>query len=199
MVNLTSLYLGHNNLGAAGAASLAPALSVMRTLIELGLEHNNLGAAGAASLAPALSLMTKVEKVELEGNDFTAADAELLVPALSMIPMTTKLKALGLEDHHLRTYIAAAGLPGPQAKWLAELHLTLYLRVKGLDGTDVHFKIKPTTPLRKLMDAYCSRKNISAGSHSFLFDGQRISASSTPLELEMEDDDVLDVRFDGDS
>jgi hypothetical protein len=49
------------------------------------------------------------------------------------------------------------------------------------------------------MDAYCSRKSISAKSHSFVFEGQPISASSTPLWLEMDDDVQLDFRFDGDN
>jgi hypothetical protein len=161
----------------------------MTTLIELGLEHNKLGAAGAASLAPALSLMTKVKKLQLEGNDFTAMGAALPGPALSMM---TKLKTLGLERHHQRTYIEAGGLP-PGAEWWAELSL-LILRVQGQDGEAMHFKTKATTRLVKLMDVYCSRKRIRAGSHSFVFDGQPISASSTPLELEMEDDDQLDFR-----
>ncbi|KER33321.1 hypothetical protein T265_00818 [Opisthorchis viverrini] len=31
------------------------------------------------------------------------------------------------------------------------------LKVQGQEGSIVHFKIKKTTPLRKLMNAYCER------------------------------------------
>eukprot|EP00960_Hanusia_phi_P052847 761694-Hanusia_phi.AAC.2 len=34
------------------------------------------------------------------------------------------------------------------------------LKVKGQDGNVVHFKIKRKTPLKKLMEAYCSRQSL---------------------------------------
>ncbi|CAO3652249.1 unnamed protein product [Cunninghamella blakesleeana] len=38
------------------------------------------------------------------------------------------------------------------------------LKVVGSDNNEVFFKIKRSTPLRKLMDAYCDRQGKSAGS-----------------------------------
>merc|ERR1712000_82969 len=67
------------------------------------------------------------------------------------------------------------------------------LRVVSQDGAEVFFKIKKTTPLRKLMDAFCSRNSIDPGSVRFLFDGQRLSPDKTPKECAMEDHDVIDV------
>ena len=61
------------------------------------------------------------------------------------------------------------------------------------DGNEIFFKCKMTTPLQKLMQAFCNRQGVRMNSVRFLFDGQRISANQTPSELEMEDGDVIDV------
>eukprot|EP01084_Bolivina_argentea_P232537 391917_1 len=69
----------------------------------------------------------------------------------------------------------------------------LNLKVKAQDGTEVYFKVKKTTKLKKLMDAYCARVGKEAGSIRFLFDGDRIAPDSTPNELNMEDEDEIDA------
>jgi hypothetical protein len=58
MPELTSLDLGINDLGAAGAAWLAASLAVTTKLTSLELCVNAIGAAGAASLAPSLAART---------------------------------------------------------------------------------------------------------------------------------------------
>lgn len=67
------------------------------------------------------------------------------------------------------------------------------LKVMGQDNTEVHFKIKKTTQLRKLKQAYCDRQGVPLNSLRFLFDGQRINDDQTPKDLDMEDDDVIEV------
>ncbi|CAI8051704.1 Small ubiquitin-related modifier 2 [Geodia barretti] len=67
------------------------------------------------------------------------------------------------------------------------------LKVTGSDRSVVHFKIKKNTPLRKLMTAYCERQGFQAGTVRFMFDGNQIGAEQTPIELEMEDDDTIEV------
>ena len=69
----------------------------------------------------------------------------------------------------------------------------LNLKVKAQDGTEVYFKVKKTTKLKKLMDAYCARVGKEAGSIRFLFDGDRIAPESTPSQLGMEDEDEIDA------
>ena len=76
----------------------------------------------------------------------------------------------------------------------------LNLIVKGQDGEAVHFKIIVTTPLKKVMDAYCARRQVHAGSVAFLLgkphhprSGTRLSPTETPLQLEMEDGDEIDA------
>ena len=68
----------------------------------------------------------------------------------------------------------------------------LNLRVMTQDGNEIFFKIKMTTPLQKLMTAFCNRHGIDQNSVRFLFDGTRINPNQTPQELEMEDGDVID-------
>jgi small ubiquitin-related modifier len=69
----------------------------------------------------------------------------------------------------------------------------LNLKVKAQDGTEVYFKVKKTTKLKKLMNAYCNRVGKDIGSIRFLFDGERIEPESTPAEMGMEDEDVIDA------
>lgn len=67
------------------------------------------------------------------------------------------------------------------------------LKVNGNDGSVVHFKIKKHTPLRKLMSAYCERTGVQMSAMRFRFDGQPINEDDTPLKLEMDDGDSIDV------
>jgi small ubiquitin-related modifier len=78
------------------------------------------------------------------------------------------------------------------------------LRVVSQDSNEVFFKIKRTTPLRKLMDAYCARNSLTAEAGNlrlfvclffffahamcltivrFLFDGTRLQPEKTPKEV----------------
>ncbi|XP_006821439.1 small ubiquitin-related modifier 1-like [Saccoglossus kowalevskii] len=67
------------------------------------------------------------------------------------------------------------------------------LKVMGQDNSEIHFKVKMTTQMRKLKESYCQRLGVPMNSLRFLFDGQRINDDMTPKELEMETDDVIEV------
>lgn len=67
------------------------------------------------------------------------------------------------------------------------------LKVMGQDNAIVQFKIKKHTPLRKLMNAYCDRAGLAMAAVRFRFDGQAINESDTPLSLEMEEGDTIEV------
>ncbi|XP_021755686.1 small ubiquitin-related modifier 1-like [Chenopodium quinoa] len=69
------------------------------------------------------------------------------------------------------------------------------LKVKGQDGNEVFFRIKRSTQLKKLMNAYCDRQSVEFDSIAFLFDGRRLRADQTPDELEMEDGDEIDAML----
>ena len=70
-------------------------------------------------------------------------------------------------------------------------HITL--KVKSQDGNELFFKIKKSTQLKKLMDAYCSRNGVNPSTVRFLFDGNRIKENDTPIELQLQNDDQIDA------
>ncbi|ESR60881.1 hypothetical protein CICLE_v10017283mg [Citrus x clementina] len=63
------------------------------------------------------------------------------------------------------------------------------------DGNEVFFRIKRSTQLKKLMNAYCDRQSVELNSIAFLFDGRRLRGEQTPDELEMEDGDEIDAML----
>lgn len=67
------------------------------------------------------------------------------------------------------------------------------IRVTTQAGEETAFKIKPTTPLKKLMDAFCSRMGASRSSVKFLYDGARIQDTQTPNDLGMADNEQVDA------
>ena len=69
------------------------------------------------------------------------------------------------------------------------------VKVMGQDNSEVYFKIKKHPPLRKLMDAYCTRVGANPQSMRFLYDGRRIQADQTAKDLGMEDQDTIDVML----
>ena len=72
------------------------------------------------------------------------------------------------------------------------------LKVVGQDGIEIYFKCKQTTPLKKLMDAFCNHLGISTNSVRFVYDGNTIHGAQTPAMLGMEDGDVIDSLFEVD-
>ncbi|XP_025052472.1 small ubiquitin-related modifier 1 isoform X2 [Alligator sinensis] len=67
------------------------------------------------------------------------------------------------------------------------------LNSKLLDSSEIHFKVKMTTHLKKLKESYCQRQGVPMNSLRFLFEGQRITDNHTPKELGMEEEDVIEV------
>ncbi|XP_074651092.1 small ubiquitin-related modifier 1-like [Tubulanus polymorphus] len=67
------------------------------------------------------------------------------------------------------------------------------LKVVGSDNSEVHFKIKKTTQLKKLKQAFADRQGVSLNSLRFLFDGNRIADDVSPKQLYMEEGDVVEV------
>ena len=68
----------------------------------------------------------------------------------------------------------------------ANIHLNL--KVKGQDDCLVHYRIKKTQALKKLMEDYCMRKGLKMNTTCFLFDGNSLS------EANMEVDDMIEAR-----
>ncbi|VFQ60491.1 unnamed protein product [Cuscuta campestris] len=69
--------------------------------------------------------------------------------------------------------------PTPTADQAAHINL----KVKGQDGNEVFFRIKRSTQLKKLMNAYCDRQSVDMNAIAFLFDGRRLRQEQTPDEV----------------
>lgn len=69
----------------------------------------------------------------------------------------------------------------------------IHLRAVSQGGDELMFKVRRTTPLKKLMDAYCGKMSIGRHQIRFLYDGERVDDSDTAQSLECEDNDILDV------
>src|SRR5260370_40603202 len=72
------------------------------------------------------------------------------------------------------------GSPGAQEKAEAGGQ-SEHLNSKVTDNNnEVFFKIKRTTALKKLMDAFCERQGKAPNSVRFLFDGSRVQPTDSP-------------------
>jgi small ubiquitin-related modifier len=69
----------------------------------------------------------------------------------------------------------------PAAGNKEEAPATEHLNIKVTDSNnEVFFKIKKTTQLIKLMNAFCDKQGKNLASCRFLFDGQRVTPQDTP-------------------
>lgn len=68
------------------------------------------------------------------------------------------------------------------------------IKVKTNDS-EVHFRIKRSTPLSKLMNTYCDRQGKPHGSVRFMLDGNRVEDHHTPDDLDLEDGDTIDAMI----
>ena len=69
------------------------------------------------------------------------------------------------------------------------INLKVYMRT----GQEIYFKCKFGTPLQKLLLCLCHRQGIDRNAVTAFFDGDELYGSETPLDLGMEDGDVIDV------
>lgn len=70
-----------------------------------------------------------------------------------------------------------------------------HINLKVSDGSaEIFFKIKRTTPMRRLMEAFCKRQGKSMDTIRFLIDGARVGPDNTPDLLELEDGDVIEAH-----
>ena len=79
------------------------------------------------------------------------------------------------------------------------LNETISVKIESQDGQSLFFKIKSTTVLRKLCDAWLSRWRlhfdmlVDRSSVHFMFDGTRIDPRLTAECYGLEDGDIIDV------
>lgn len=68
------------------------------------------------------------------------------------------------------------------------------LSVKVTDNqTEVFFRVKRSTPVRRIIDGFCKRTGKDQKSLRFMFDGERINGDDTPQSLGMDDGDAIEA------
>ena len=70
---------------------------------------------------------------------------------------------------------------------------TLSIRVRDQHQGEVVFKVKRTTKMKRVLQAFCDRKGWQASQVRFAFDGQRVDEDMSPEDLGMEDNDTIDA------
>ncbi|KAF1985033.1 hypothetical protein K402DRAFT_395088 [Aulographum hederae CBS 113979] len=61
------------------------------------------------------------------------------------------------------------------------------------DEETLQFAIRKTTPMRRVIEAYASRKNKPKEDLRFLIEGERVYSDSTAETLDLQTNDVIDV------
>ena len=57
------------------------------------------------------------------------------------------------------------------------------------------FKVKKTTKMSKIFDAYAQRRGLQSNALRFMVDGDRVNPDQTPKMLELDDNDQVDVML----
>jgi len=79
----------------------------------------------------------------------------------------------------------------------SKVHVTTHVQlgVRDQQGSEVQFRIKKSTPLRKLMDAYCIRLGLQSSQVRFFVDGAfRIGREDSAEKLGLEDMGWIEAR-----
>jgi hypothetical protein len=81
---LTKFSIRSNQIGDAGAASLAEAFKINASLTEFEISGNQIGDAGAAAFAEAIKINASLTQFDIISDDFDDADAADLAEALNV-------------------------------------------------------------------------------------------------------------------
>ncbi|KAG2071201.1 hypothetical protein BDR04DRAFT_515707 [Suillus decipiens] len=63
------------------------------------------------------------------------------------------------------------------------------------EGTQITVKVKHNMMFKKIFDAAEKRFGKEPGTFKFTYDGKRLRAENTPVDMEMEDGDIIDAHL----
>ncbi|XP_025245197.1 small ubiquitin-related modifier 1-like [Theropithecus gelada] len=83
----------------------------------------------------------------------------------------------------------------PSTEDLGNKKETKYIKLKVIrqDSSEIHFKEKMTTHLKKLKELYCQRQSVPMNLLGFLFESQRSADNHISKELGMEEEDMIEA------
>ena len=94
-----------------------------------------------------------------------------------------------------RAVVKREDTPASRTRRRTTTSSSLNIRIHDITGEETFFKVKTTTKLDKVFNAYSTRKGVAATSLRFLFDGSRVRGDQTPADIDMEDGDQLDCML----
>ena len=69
----------------------------------------------------------------------------------------------------------------------------IHLKVVNQSGNEVNFRVRKTTKMKKLKEAFCDKIGTPTTEARFFFDGRRVEDEATPGGLDMESGDTIEV------
>ncbi|KAE9372509.1 ubiquitin-like protein [Stipitochalara longipes BDJ] len=104
-------------------------------------------------------------------------------------------ESLELEDNDMiQVFLEQQGGDGSEPDDAVQKHINI--TVKDDANQETTFKLKKTTPLKKLMDAFAQQRGQAPDALRFYTpEGRRILPTDTPDSLELEEGDILDVHI----
>jgi hypothetical protein len=85
----------------------------------------------------------------------------------------------------------APSAPAPEPEAAQAKKLIIWLQSS---GGKQKFKVKSDTKFGSVFDAFCQSSGRERSSVTFSFDGDTVHPDTTPAQLDMDDDDVIDVK-----
>lgn len=120
---------------------------------------------------------TEVSKISLFFNDYAIAEDDTV-------------KSLGLT---VADTIEAYILSEPQQLPSSSSTITIKVQGKGGYRDFVNVAMHDDEPMSVLMEKYAEEKKVGVSKLTFYFDGEELSKTDTPLSLDIEDGDCVDV------
>ena len=91
-----------------------------------------------------------------------------------------------------RAVVKREGTPASRTRRRTTTPSSLNIRIRDMTGEETFFKVKTTTKLDKVFNAFATRKGVAASDLRFLLDGARVSGIQTVADIGMKDDDQID-------
>ena len=91
-----------------------------------------------------------------------------------------------------RAVVKREGTPASRTRRRTTTPSSLNIRLRDQTGEETFFKVKTTTKLDKVFNAFATRKGVAATDLRFFFDGAGVRGDQTPADIGMEDDDQID-------
>ena len=92
-----------------------------------------------------------------------------------------------------RGSISPPAAPMPAEPAAANDTRSITLCVKDMTGAVTFFRVKRSTEMDKVFNAYAAQKGVDRVALRFMVDGERIGTDATPEMLDLEDHDLIDV------